>query len=334
MTNLPAVSVIIPLYNAQNFIAECLDSLLIQTFQDFEVIVVDDCSVDNSAKIVESYLEKFGGRLKLSRTKKNSGRPALPRNKGLNLSRGEYVFFMDNDDLLMPTALEEMYTLAKNYDAEVVYCEKHYVSDISLKNIRLATSQQGNLIEKPTFESDFLSERLDKIMKYMFVVMPWTKFIRRDFLIEHEIIFPDIIRDDDIWTWSLVFYAKKFLRVPNAVYIWRNVENSITRVEKTPAQEINFWLNPVICGVKILDKIMSRHEFFQKNPDSQYLMLGYFMEVSFTLLLEPSRELTPFEFYDAIREKFSDELGEQGALIPLMCSFINAQQRLADSRSN
>ena len=63
--NIPAISVIIPMYNAEKYIGECLDSILAQTFTDFEVIVVDDCSTDNSAKIVESYAEKFtkgGGR--------------------------------------------------------------------------------------------------------------------------------------------------------------------------------------------------------------------------------------------------------------------------------
>lgn len=86
-----AVSVIIPLYNAEKYVGECLDSLLEQTFQDFEVIVVDDCSTDNSAKIVESYAPKFNGRFMFTILEKNSGSGALPRNKGLLLSRGEYI---------------------------------------------------------------------------------------------------------------------------------------------------------------------------------------------------------------------------------------------------
>jgi len=66
----PAVSVVIPMYNAEEYVGECLNSLLAQTFQNFEVIVVDDCSTDSSPAIVESYTEKFGGRLKLTKTKK------------------------------------------------------------------------------------------------------------------------------------------------------------------------------------------------------------------------------------------------------------------------
>ena len=116
MTNSPAVSVIIPMYNAENYISDCLDSILNQTFKDFEVIVVNDCSLDNSGAIAESYLEKFGGRLKIYDNKKNLGAGST-RNKGLTLSRGDYIFFIDSDDFITPTALEEMILLMKNYNA-------------------------------------------------------------------------------------------------------------------------------------------------------------------------------------------------------------------------
>ena len=122
----PAISIIIPVYNAEKFIGEALDSILEQTFQDFEVIVVDDCSKDSSPEVVKSYLEKFGGRLIFSSMKKNSGSAPAPRNKGFRFSRGEYIFFMDSDDTLTKTGLEEMYTLAKEYNADVVYCEKYF----------------------------------------------------------------------------------------------------------------------------------------------------------------------------------------------------------------
>ena len=84
----PAVSVIIPMYNAENYIGECLDSLLGQTFQNFELIVVDDCSTDSSCEIVESYIPKFDGRLKLYHTEKNTGSGLIARNIGLDYASG------------------------------------------------------------------------------------------------------------------------------------------------------------------------------------------------------------------------------------------------------
>ena len=103
------VSVIIPLFNAEKFFAVCLESLAIQTMTDFEVIVVDDCSTDSSLAIAESYLERFGGRLKIITLPENTGTGAIPRNVGLEHARGEYVYFVDNDDLLIDNALEILY---------------------------------------------------------------------------------------------------------------------------------------------------------------------------------------------------------------------------------
>ena len=113
------VSVIIPLYNAEKYLGVCLESLLIQTLQDFEVIVVDDCSSDNSCAVAESFLEKFSGRLKIIYLEKNTGSGAVPRNEGLRFSRGEYVFFMDADDLIIDNALEKRFTLPQKNSAQM-----------------------------------------------------------------------------------------------------------------------------------------------------------------------------------------------------------------------
>ena len=330
MTTSPAISVVIPLYNAEKFVGDCLKSLLNQTFQDFEVIVVDDCSTDSSLAVVESYAPKFGGRLKVSRLQKNSGSAGTPRNKGLFLSRGEYVFFLDADDLITVTGLEELYTLAKNFDAEVVYCENYYVTDFEFSEVVIHCPQAGGAsVDKPTFETNDFEERLNRIKRYMFIVTAGLKLIKRNLLMEHEIFFPHTKnREDDIWTWNLVFHTKKFLRVPNVVYVCRLSDNSITRVEGKPEQGINFWINPVILGLKTLDEIMSRVEFFRENPQHRYAMLFYFVEVSFLLMQKYSLKESPFVVYEAIREKFSDVLGEQDILVPLMCSFMTAQQQI------
>ncbi|MBQ6130959.1 MAG: glycosyltransferase family 2 protein [Selenomonadaceae bacterium] len=186
----PAVSVIIPLYNAEKYLAECLDSILNQTFQNFEVIVVDDCSTDSSCAVVENYIPKFDGRLTLAHMEKNSGSGALPRNKGFELSRGEYVFFMDADDMLIETALEELYTLAKDYAAEVVYCEKYYRCDAAGENIKVDWMQRGTFVDKPTFDTENLAERVKGIVNRRYWVTPWSKLVRRDLIVKSGVHFP------------------------------------------------------------------------------------------------------------------------------------------------
>ena len=85
----PKISIVIPMYNTEKYVGECLHSLEIQTFQDFEIIVVDDCSTDKSPEIVESYMPKFNGRLKMIRTEKNSGGCSVPRNAGMKIAKGK-----------------------------------------------------------------------------------------------------------------------------------------------------------------------------------------------------------------------------------------------------
>lgn len=324
----PAVSVIIPMYNAERYIAECLDSILAQTFQNFEVIIVDDCSTDSSCAIVESYREKFGGRLTLAHMDKNSGSGALPRNKGMMFSRGEYITFLDNDDMYTKTALEELYTLAKDYDADVVYCEDNFTMNTDGTDIRRENGSAADFVDKPTFEPDDLEERVKKISRGKYLQAQWRKLVQRSLIFEHEIFFPNIRpADDDVWTYGLVFYAKKFLRVPNVTYIRRLTEDSIMRLKKTPQQTIKFWCNPIFLGIKALDDLMSRHEFFQKNSRCRYAVLEKFVGKVW-LFLEASFQLPPFVVYETIKREFGAKLGEQDVLVAALCTALNTQQKI------
>ena len=327
--NLTAISVIIPMYNAEKYIAECLDSLLAQTFKDFEVIIVDDCSTDNSVKIVESYVEKFGGRLKLYNTDKNFGSGAIARNIGLSHSSGEYVYNMDNDDMLTKTALEEMYELAKKYDADVVYCEKYFMStgvgEEFIKNIHIADTemQPPPFVDKPTLETEDLSERVKGILNYRFWVVPWDKLVKRNLLLKNEIFFPGLtIGDDDIWTYGLIFSAKKFLRVPNIIYTRRMRNDSITGIKKSPQQALNFHLNPFLLGLKTLDNFMSKHEFFKTNPKQRYAILERFVNDTITAGFNDAAQLSVLEVYETIKDEFSERLGDYDVPISALCSAL------------
>ena len=101
----PLVSIIIPMYNAQKFIRETLDSLLQQQYKNIEVIVVDNASTDNSIEIIKSYKEKL--KIEVIKCSHNSGGPAKPRNIGIDNSSGEYISFLGADDLWEPSKLIE-----------------------------------------------------------------------------------------------------------------------------------------------------------------------------------------------------------------------------------
>ena len=324
MLNAPAVSIIIPIYNAEKYFVACLESILVQTLQDFEVIVVNDCSTDNSVKIVESYLEKFGGRLRLLHMEKNSGSGALPRDKGLALSRGKYIFFVDADDLITPTALEELYNAAENFSADVVYLERHFEASADLSTIYLA----GETCGKPTLETENLAERVRALIGEKFFLTPWSKFVKRDFLVEREILFPHVvISNDDIWTYELIFSAQRILRVPNPVYTWRQSENSTMRKERTAQETINCWLNPIIFGLKTLDNFMSKIEFFRQNAQYRCAVLEFFVHSKIAQVFDSSLNLSVSEIYTAINNKFNESLGEHDVLIAWLLTDLIIQQK-------
>ncbi len=101
----PLVTIIIPLFNAQNYISETIDSVISQTYQNWELIIVDDCSTDNSAEIAKGY-EVKDRRIKLIELNSNFGGPARPRNIGLDISNGEYLAFLDADDVWLQDKLQ------------------------------------------------------------------------------------------------------------------------------------------------------------------------------------------------------------------------------------
>ena len=314
------VSVIIPLYNAQNYIGACLDSILVQTSQDFEVLVVDDCSTDNSAAIAENYLEKFGGRLKIIFLPENTGNPSIPRNEGLKFSRGEFIFFMDNDDLLIDNALEILCNFAEKYRTDVVCMENGFVLEDNALKAAVFNKNNPNLNEI-LLETENIAQRVDKFLKTGYSWAPWTKFIRRDFLIANKINFPHVkISEDVLWSLKIVCLAKNFLRVPNRLYICRSLTDSWSRIARKPADEVKFWLNPLVKGFDYLNDFLEG-DFFCKNPNYRFEITNFFVKMQVAGMLDALKNLKPSELYEIVHEVFAD--GKNAALIANLFVFMN-----------
>ena len=137
---MPAISVIIPLYNTEAFIKDCLDSLVAQTFSDFEVIIVDDGSTDGSARIAASFASS-DARFRLI-GQPNKGLSEA-RNTGLKIMRGDYVMFIDSDDCVAPNFLETLYFIAQLHMADIACCsfqniDEEYKADGSTPSIAVS----------------------------------------------------------------------------------------------------------------------------------------------------------------------------------------------------
>lgn len=126
---MPKISVIIPVYNVEKYLAQCLDSVINQTYKNLEIICVDDCSTDNSREILQEYAKK-DDRIKLVFNEQNSG-PGYTRNNGLNIASGDYIHFIDSDDWLDLDTYEYLINKANKNKAEVFYFYVRQISNIS-----------------------------------------------------------------------------------------------------------------------------------------------------------------------------------------------------------
>jgi len=130
----PTISIVIPAYNAQRYIAATLDSVLAQTFTDFDVLVVDDCSRDTTAEIVRGYTER-DPRIRLLTLPQNRGAPAGPRNIGVQQSRGEWIAFLDADDIWHPQKLQCQLDVLQRTGAQ--FCSTRMVDFFDAQQLRL-----------------------------------------------------------------------------------------------------------------------------------------------------------------------------------------------------
>lgn len=328
-----AVSVVIPLYNAEKFIGACLTSLLAQTFQNFEVIVVNDCSTDNSVAIVESYREKFGGRLTLSHMKKNSGSPAEPTNKGIAYATGKYVVYVDNDDLLLNNALEKLYTTAEKFQADFVHMDRHLSFKVGTeepfpKNENLFVVG-GNISAEPVIETNDIAERIRKFSVGQFGgVAGWMNFLRRDLLIENDITLKRMPSAQDIvWLVQLICCAKKIVHIFEPLYIYRVHSSSITRKNRSDESRTNFWLEVGIKSLTAMDEFLRGQKFFQDNPQCRWQVLNYFeYGHSGGILSQGFVNSPPYEFCKTFTDRLVEDLGGYGELLAYLYITSNLRQ--------
>jgi glycosyltransferase involved in cell wall biosynthesis len=216
------MSVIVPVYNVQEYIKQCLESIINQTLHDIEILVVDDGSIDNSISIVKQYKDE---RIRII-TKENGGLSSA-RNAGIKEVKGEYISFIDSDDfLLYDTALEEMYDLAIINNSDVVignaleyYSEQH--------NHPIYRNRE--VFVESTMNSE---ELLVNFLKSKSMHAPvWLNIYRSELIVNSTSFKEGILHEDEEFTPRILLKAKNVTVYPNEFYGYRQREGSITNVK-------------------------------------------------------------------------------------------------------
>lgn len=216
------ISIIIPIYNVENFLNEAIDSIMNQTYQNTEVILVNDGSTDNSLLIAQNYLKK-DSRIKLI-NQSNKGLSGA-RNIGRKYATGKYIYFFDSDDYLIENTIEKCVSLLEKENADLI----RFAANIHPASGSLANDFKSKIYEIP--------EKLDHntllIEEYLSQVKIFTPTVslyvyRKSFLESNEIFFYEgILHEDELWTTQIFMSAEKISFISEKLFLRRYRENSI-----------------------------------------------------------------------------------------------------------
>lgn len=224
---MPKVSIIVPMYNVEEYVEKCLDTLVHQTIEDIEIIIVNDGSTDNSKEKAKLFCKKYPQ--KIVYLEKENGGLSDARNYGIPYAKGEYIAFLDSDDYIELDTYKKMYELAKKEESDMVECDFiwEYPNKQKVDSGKVYSGKH---------------EMIEKIR-----VVAWNKMIKREILEKAKIQFPKGYRYEDVeFTYKLIPYLNKvsFLKEPCIHYVQR--QNSISNVQNERTKEIFDVLNHVI----------------------------------------------------------------------------------------
>lgn len=243
--NAVKVSIVIPVYNVEPYIRQCLDSVVNQTLQDIEIIVVDDGSPDNCPAIIDEYAKKDSRIVAIHQ--KNSG-VSTARNVGIEHVRGKYVFFCDSDDWLELNALEELWKAAERTDSDLVYGDYY-------KRSESKSTYHHAFTNEFTTDSPETVEALQRAAWYLYganISTPefksilngggalWRVLIRSSVILDNNLRLDPYVRgvgDDILFTVLVYEYVRKISYISVAIYNYRIVSRSLTHGYKPNFKE-------------------------------------------------------------------------------------------------
>ena len=254
-------SFIIPVYNAEKTLSYCLDSILNQTDQDFEIILVNDGSVDKSQEIIERYKKKHPNKIK-AYTQKNSG-IATTRNNGIKYSSGKYLFFIDNDDYIDPDYVETFVNEIEERKCDVV-----------IGGYRRVTEDKETIYQKQPIDSPW--------SKYMFIT-PWGRVYRKDALVKNNISFLNLNIGEDVGLNINANLKLKVETIPYTGYNWVDKKTSTSNtLHKGMKKNVDF--------IPLLEKIKEYSKSTKISKIEESLLEYFIVKTAIYYILHSGRK--------------------------------------------
>ena len=258
------ISIIVPVYNVELYLEQCLDSLVKQTFQDIKIIVINDGSTDNSQTIIDKFVLNFPDKV-ITAYKENGGLSSA-RNFGLEYAQGEYLGFIDSDDYIELDLYERMYDLIKEENADLIVCNIKYFYEDSSKQefISKGLNNQWNTDPKKA-----------ALLSPMFA---WNKLYKRDVFITNNLRYPLGLWHEDIpVTVKMIILSNKIVALDTVGVNYRQRENSIMNAKYNPKMHDIFKiLDLTLTEVRHQDKLNKYHDEIEYLFIEHLLFYGAF----------------------------------------------------------
>lgn len=231
------VSIIVPIYNVEEYLDRCMDTLVNQTLKDIEIIMVDDGSPDNCPKLCDEWAKK-DNRIKVVH-KKNGGL-ADARNAGLAVATGKYIAFVDSDDFVKTDMYENLYNEVEKKQADTIYCGfyKYWTKDKirEFRNVDRTTIFEGNVLTE--FSLDFVGSPTSEKKDWKYEMSVWHSLYSNDIIQKHHIRFRserEILSEDIVFQELYLPHAKKVVYVSEPYYYYCfNNNGSLTHAKYNP----------------------------------------------------------------------------------------------------
>lgn len=290
------ISVILPVYNVESYIVECLDSLLAQTESSFEVLIVDDCGQDSSIALIEDFLDAHKDfNAKILHHDKNKGLSGA-RNTGLRAASGDYVYFLDSDDRIPPTALEMLSEPLKRNDVDFVIGNYEVFGDLRMKS--------GLLLSR-----GLIKDVLRTYVEGKWYVMAWNKLCRKQFLLDNQLFFEEgYIHEDQIWSFKVACKASSVYIVSDITYNYRVRQSSIMTGMGIQTDAASY--------VKVYEAISSfiKEEKLEYNPLVYSLFEGKRSGILYSLLVKKEYAVYESTYRAFYNQNYINPLKSKGVL--------------------
>lgn len=275
------ISIIVPVYHVEDYISECLDSLINQTYKDIEIICINDCTLDNSVTLIKEYMKK-DARIKLVNHEENRGLGGA-RNTGIKESRGDYILFVDSDDYLDITMTEKLYTSIIQSQSDASVCGV-MLADATNNTFKPHTAFHYNELAAQSVYS--IEKDSDKEILTNMWPSAWNKLFKASIIKQYHILFKEkILYEDHTFFYEYFSHCKHFSYINEPLYFYRQQRpHSITTHSTGREKEIFTILQyiseifknmyPEVSSEKLLAKITVRLLYERRwvfdNTDPNY----------------------------------------------------------------